>query len=66
MASLICKNRALIAQTTPLITLAARHGSTLPNPLTKVDIGKREIVGYGANGEITYIDSVMAPFPAIR
>merc|ERR1712107_191103 len=22
--------------------------------------------GYGANGEVTYIDSVMAPFPAIR
>jgi len=32
----------------------------------KVDIGKREIVGYGGNGEITYVDSVMAPFPAIR
>merc|ERR1712107_643325 len=32
----------------------------------KVDIGTREIVGYGANGEVTYIDSVMAPFPAIR
>merc|ERR1712154_749517 len=29
-------------------------------------IGSREIVGYGANGEVTYIDSVMAPFPAIR
>merc|ERR1712193_346527 len=34
--------------------------------LTKVDIGKREVVGYGGNGEATYIDSVMAPFPAIR
>ena len=32
----------------------------------QVDIGTREIVGYGANGEVTYIDSVMAPFPAIR
>ena len=31
-----------------------------------MDIGTREIVGYGANGEVTYIDSVMAPFPAIR
>ena len=34
--------------------------------MTKVDIGKREVVGYGSNGEVTYIDSVMAPFPAIR
>merc|ERR1712083_1208281 len=44
------------------------HGSdgALPLPLQKVDIGKREIVGFGANGEITYIDSVMHPFPAIR
>merc|ERR1712117_222926 len=37
-----------------------------PLPQTKVDIGKREIVGFGGNGEATYIDSVMAPFPAIR
>merc|ERR1711981_393692 len=44
------------------------HGSdsALPLPLQKVDIGKREIVGFGANGEITYFDSVMHPFPAIR
>merc|ERR1712080_609391 len=34
--------------------------------LQKVDIGKREIVGFGQNGEITYFDSVMHPFPAIR
>ncbi|CAN0548502.1 unnamed protein product, partial [Ectocarpus sp. 8 AP-2014] len=40
------------------------HGP--PLPMTKVDIGKREVVGYGSNGEVTYIDSVMAPFPAIR
>ena len=68
MASLICKNRTLWAQSSPLITLAARHGSgsSVPLPLTKVDIGKREIVGFGGNGEATYIDSVMHPFPAIR
>lgn len=68
MAGLICKNRTLWAQTSPLITLAARHGSgsSVPLPLTKVDIGKREVVGYGGNGEATYIDSVMHPFPAIR
>merc|ERR1712066_283187 len=48
------------------ITLSARHGSSVPLPLTKVNIGKREVVGYGSNGEATYIDSVMHPFPAIR
>merc|ERR1711874_868783 len=31
-----------------------------------IDIGKREVVGYGMNGEVTYTDSVMHPFPAIR
>ena len=66
MASLLCKNRALLSQSSSLISLSARAGSSLPNPLTKVDIGKREVVGYGANGEIVYYDSVMAPFPAIR
>ena len=66
MASLLCRNRALFAQTNSMITLAARNGSSVPLPLTKVDIGKREVVGYGGNGEATYIDSVMHPFPAIR
>merc|ERR1719382_2026857 len=37
-----------------------------PIPMQKVNIGKREVVGYGGNGESTYIDTVMAPFPAIR
>ena len=68
MAGLICKNRTLWSQSAPLITLSARHGSgsSVPLPLTKVNIGKREVVGYGGNGEATYIDSVMHPFPAIR
>merc|ERR1719483_1855108 len=44
------------------------HGghSAVPLPETKVEIGNREVVGFGGNGEATYIDSVMAPFPAIR
>ena len=43
------------------------HGhSDVPIPMQKVNIGKREIVGYGVNGEANYIDTVMAPFPAIR
>ena len=46
-----------------LFTLLWKGNSSL---CRQVDIGTREIVGYGANGEVTYIDSVMAPFPAIR
>ena len=73
MAGLLCKNRALFAQSSSMVSLSARRSyggsdghSSVPLPLTKVDIGKREVVGYGGNGEATYIDSVMAPFPAIR
>lgn len=36
-----------------------------PKPI-KVDIGTREIVGFGSNGENNYTDDVMYPFPAIR
>ena len=32
----------------------------------KVDIGKREVVGFGSTGEETYIDDIHFPFPAIR
>jgi len=32
----------------------------------RVKIGKREVVGYGINGEPSYVDHVMMPFPAIR
>ena len=40
------------------------HGP--PVPLQKLLIGKREVVGFGINGEANYMDNVMAPFPAIR
>uniref|UniRef100_A0A224XLY1 Cytochrome c oxidase subunit 4 n=1 Tax=Panstrongylus lignarius TaxID=156445 RepID=A0A224XLY1_9HEMI len=39
-----------------------RLGST--TPINK--IGTREVVGYGTNGEPTYIDDVMFPYPAVR
>jgi len=29
-------------------------------------IGTREVVGYGVNGEASYVDRIMTPFPAIR
>jgi len=42
-------------------------GSLIPDELPiKVDIGKREVVGFGYNGEESYIDDFMIPFPAIR
>merc|ERR1712001_285246 len=45
----------------------AMGGGGIPDDLPiKVDIGKREVVGFGYNGEESYIDDVMYPFPAIR
>ena len=56
-----------MSQPAALLQLSVRHGSVGPPlPQMKVDIGKREVVGFGGNGEATYIDSVMHPFPAIR
>jgi cytochrome c oxidase subunit 4 len=40
-------------------------GEYQPLPI-KADIGKREVVGFGMNGEESYIDHYGFPFPAIR
>jgi len=40
-------------------------GEYQPLPI-KCEIGSREVVGYGLNGEESYIDVHHAPFPAIR
>lgn len=40
-------------------------GEYQPLPI-KTEIGKREVVGFGINGEESYVDTIMAPFPAIR
>ena len=40
-------------------------GHATPQPI-KVDIGTREIVGFGNNGEHNYMDDPHYPFPAIR
>ena len=76
MAGLICKNRVFLLKCSPVMSkLSARmmggygeHGDPahLPVPESKVDIGKREVVGFGGNGEVTCVNSAMAPFPAIR
>ena len=42
------------------------YGGELQLLPIKVEIGKREVVGYGMNGEETYIDNWAFPFPAIR
>lgn len=39
------------------------HAEELP---IKLDIGKREVVGFGMNGEEAYHDDVRFPYPAIR
>ena len=42
-------------------------GGHFPDNLPiKVDIGSREVVGWGANGEENYMDDVHFPFPAVR
>jgi cytochrome c oxidase subunit 4 len=43
----------------------AHGGEYQPLPI-KADIGTREVVGYGMNGEESYIDHYGFPFPAIR
>ena len=40
------------------------HGDG-PQPI-KVEIGTREVVGFGNNGEENYMDDIHYPFPAIR
>ena len=40
-------------------------GEYQPLPI-KTEIGKREVVGFGMNGEESYIDHYGYPFPAIR
>jgi len=40
-------------------------GEFQPLPI-KVEIGDREVVGWGINGEENYCDTIHAPFPAIR
>lgn len=42
------------------------HGGEYQELPIKTEIGKREIVGYGLSGEASYMDTVAAPFPAIR
>merc|ERR1712088_1233229 len=42
------------------------HGAEVQHLPIKTEIGTREVVGYGMNGEETYIDHVAFPFPAIR
>jgi len=69
MAGLMAKNRVLASQWSKLAVRQYGGGNAVAGQTLaqqKVDIGSREIVGYGGNGEVTYIDSVMAPFPAIR
>merc|ERR1711971_1402965 len=62
----LLRQRPSMAKASQGLVNVSRQASNLSLPQQKVDIGSREGVGFGANGEVTYIDSVMAPFPAIR
>ncbi len=42
---------------------AAAHGSVHAG---RAKIGSREVVGWGINGEYTYVDHIAFPMPAIR
>jgi cytochrome c oxidase subunit 4 len=44
----------------------AHHDEHHDEPLYKYRIGKREIVGYGFDGNPEYADSILYPYPAIR
>ena len=72
MASLLCKNHILISKCSPVSARMmcgyGEHGGPahLPLPETEVDVGKTKVVGFDGNGEVTHVNSVMAPFPAIR
>lgn len=47
-------------------TLRAPSNARLMGSYAKTLIGSREIVGYGFNGEPTYVDRPDFPLPAIR
>lgn len=49
-----------------LAGLARRYSSDAHVADYKAKIGAREIVGYGYNGEATYMDREEFPFPAVR
>lgn len=44
----------------------ASHGGEVELLPIKTRIGKREVVGFGMNGEPSYVDHLTYPFPAIR
>lgn len=46
------------------VKLYSTHAEDLPPFRSK--IGKREVVGYGLNGEEAYLDLEECPMPAIR
>ncbi len=66
------RQKLLLAQSptsSPLHLQAVRTmaGKTSPEDWpVKLQIGKREVVGFGSNGEEVYFDDVHYPFPAIR
>jgi len=54
-----CKSAVLNKIHLPAIVASQNYGG-------RSRIGKREVVGYGVNGEYSYLDRMDYPFPAIR
>ena len=50
----------------PVSKYELHGGERQHNPGIGIEIGKREIVGYGNCGAENYVDHVHFPFPAIR
>lgn len=65
-AMLMNRGRIFLSTTAIRRSDYADHGGEYQPLPIKVNIGTREVVGFGMNGEESYIDHYAAPFPAIR
>ena len=60
------QNGRKLAAQYKLMQNATRNMGGVTPLMVKVQIGTREIVGHGINGEENYMDSDLFPYPAIR
>jgi len=56
----------VVALSRVLRTASPLYQQSVRTLIHKSRIGSREVVGWGVNGECTYFDIIVAPFPAIR
>jgi len=65
-ASVLNRGRVFLSTTSVKRYNNDNHGGEYQPLPIKCEIGTREVVGFGMNGEETYIDHYAFPFPAIR